>query len=459
MRPFSLTIFSILNLLCFSAQGFSQGLILEDLEALALMENKTLKAKEALEQKARAQKKRSYAPWMPRVEAEYNIKKYEHPSTLVGDERGTYSGSVTLTQKIFQLDLIYENQIAGFKFDIQKLLSDLQRIELLFNVRTAYFSLALKKELIEVQSRKIALLSETAKQVKERFDLGAATQFDVNQALIYASNAQPAYFQAVRAWRGTQDQLLKLVGKSPKESIQVHGSCLNVRSIPDFQKYKRLFGASLKECKIPLTQGSFSALMDEWEQKALLYRPDIAILREQVSLAKSEMKKARAGYFPTISGFAEVASDETAKWNQQVWDWQCGLKVELPIFEGMRHYQEARGAMWQRKSAEKSLEAGIEQMEVELKDGLYYLEEAMASYFSAKGSYQLARASLDQAKKKYELGYTVLIDYKASIDELFDAEVHYHKARFELLKAYYSLRFVSGSDLERIRGDYGHTRR
>ncbi len=460
MRPFFLPIFYSVILLTTFAQGFSKGLVLEDLEALVLMDNKTLKAKEALEKRALAQKRKSYAPWMPQVEGTYNIKKYEHPSTAAGDEQGTYSGSIKLTQKLFQLDLIYENKVEGFKFDIQKLLIDAERIKLLFDVRTAYFALSLQKELIEVQRRKIALLDETAGQVKERFDLGAATQFDVNQSRVYASNAEPAYYAFVRIWRHTQDKLLKLVGKSPKESIQVHAASLNVHCIPQFQKYENLLSSILKNRnKESLAKSPFSRLMDEWEQIALKYRPDIAILREQVSLTKNEIKKAKATYLPNISGFAEVASGETAKWNEQVWDWQCGIKIEVPIFEGMRRYQEAKGAMWQHKSAEKSLEAGLEQMEVELKDGLYHLEEAMASYFSAKGSYELARESLDQAKKKYELGFTILIDYKSVIDELFDAEVHYQKARFELLKAYYSLRLISGADLEHIRGNDGHTRR
>lgn len=427
-----------------------KALSLEDLEKIALSDNKALNSKIALEGKAKAKKNLSLSKWLPDLQGTYYIKKYEHPSSVPGNEQGTYSGTLELTQKLFQLDLIYQNQVDALKYDIQKLVTDTSRLKLLYDVRVHFFELSYQKEMIDLSLRKIKLLQDTAKEIEGRYKLGAATLYDVNQAKVYIAGAEPAYFSAVRRLKQSQDQLMKLIGKRPKERAEFALSDLNPKA-KDLTKYIK--AQELKRAQERLhNEGKLShAWYETWEQIALSHRPDIAILKREERIAEKEVKKAQSSYVPSLSGFVKVESAETAKMNQQAYDWNLGLKLDIPIFKGLSRYREYEAAKFQKRAQRFDLESGLEQMELEVRDQCHLLDEAMSNFFAAKSSYSLAQEGLDQAKKKYGLGYTTLVEYETAIEALFGAEVNYHRARFELLKAYYGLRLVSAADLNKMK--------
>lgn len=427
-----------------------QALSLLDLEKIALSENKALNSKIALEGKVRAEKKLSLSKWLPDLQGTYYVKKYEHPSTDSDNPEGTYSGSLELTQKIFQLDLIYQNQVDSIKYSIQKLVTDTSRLKLLYDVRVHFFELSYQKEMIDLSLRKIKLLQDTAKEIEGRYKLGAATLYDVNQAKVYISGAEPAYFSAVRRLKQSQDQLKKLIGRRPKERAEFQAASLdpNAKDLKQYLKQREIKGLCNHLNREPKLIHTW---YEQWEQVALNRRPDIAILRQKERMAEKEVKKAKAQYAPSLSGFVKVASDETAKMNQQTYDWNLGLELDIPIFKGLGRYRKYQAAKFQKRAQRFDLESGLEQMELEVRDQCHLLDEAMSNFFAAKSSYHLAQEGLDQAKNKYSLGYTTLVEYETAIEALFGAEVNYHKARFELLKAYYGLRFVSAADLNEMK--------
>jgi outer membrane protein TolC len=87
-----------------------------------------------------------------------------------------------------------------------------------------------------------------------------------------------------------------------------------------------------------------------------------------------------------------------------------------------------------------------QRIEVQIRNGLYQLEDSIFSYLSANEAVLLAEQARDQAQEKLEYGRISTLEYRDSVNQLSLAKNLRNRASFDLIAAYYELRYATGMD-------------
>lgn len=410
---------------------------LQEAEQIALKKNLSILSAREQVKAERANRQAVLSSWLPQAFFTWNIKKYEYPSAIPGDQKGTYSGSFDISQTVFDLGLLRSYQRAGF--DVK--LSDLEvahvSVDTLFAVRARFYSVVLARQLEAVRKRKVELLKEALSETQRRYKLGLATLFDVRQAGVFMANAEPPVRQAERTSRISHDRLAQLLGLEASKSLAIADQSVPLQSIGWLVTMQSL--GRVPKCEY-----------GRWEELALKMAPPVLIAGAGAERSRAKVRESQARYVPKVTGFFDVASSETGKWNEQVWEWSGGIALQVPIFEGLGRQKAVRRDKARARASEFDLEQAKLTQKVEVRSQLYAIDEEIANVASTEQGYQLAQLAASQAREKYRLGMIILLDYMSAVDNLFEAEVRYHTARHNLMIAYFALIRASGADLYQI---------
>lgn len=410
---------------------------LQEAEQIALRKNlHILSAREEVKAE-RANRQEILSAWLPQAFFTWNIKKYEHPSTLPGDQKGTYSGSFDISQTVFDLGLLRRYQRAGLDIKLSDLEVAQVSVDTLFAVRERFYRVVLARQLEVVRKRKVSLLKEALDETERRYKLGSATLFDVRQAGVFVANAEPFVRLAERTIRTSHDRLTELLGLDAEEPLYIADQPVPIDSVGWLVTMQSLG-------RVPSCEYS------RWEELALEMAPPVLIAEVSLQRSKAKVRESQARYLPKVTGFFDVASEETAKWREQTWDWSTGIALQVPIFEGFGRQKAVRRDKARARSSQFDLEQMRLTQKVEVRSQLYAIDEEIANVASTQEGYTLAQLAAGQARDKYRLGMILLLDYTTALDNLFEAEVRYHTARHNLMMAYFALIRASGADLYQI---------
>ena len=89
-----------------------------------------------------------------------------------------------------------------------------------------------------------------------------------------------------------------------------------------------------------------------------------------------------------------------------------------------------------------------QRIEVEIRNGLYQLEEAMLTYLSATQAVYVAEQAREQAQDKLHFGRIAPLEYRDSVNQLAQARNQQNQASYDLLAAYYEVRYATGIDVK-----------
>jgi multidrug efflux system outer membrane protein len=179
-------------------------------------------------------------------------------------------------------------------------------------VANVYFEVLETQDLLRVARNNLAAATRVFNLIKQRFDVGTASQLDVAQqeSVVNTQRANiPLIQQALRQDMAT---LAVLIGRPP-ERVALRGGSMSQIAIP------------------PVTPGIPSDLLGQ--------RPDIREAEAQLAAANANVEAARAAFFPTISLTADggyqsnalrtLLRPESALFN-------LAANLAQPIFDGGR---------------------------------------------------------------------------------------------------------------------------
>jgi outer membrane protein TolC len=120
------------------------------------------------------------------------------------------------------------------------------------------------------------------------------------------------------------------------------------------------------------------------------------------------------------------------------------------IFDSMLREHEVREARSVKSASRISYDKEWQRIEVEIRNGLYQLEEAMLTYLSATQAVYIAEQAREQAQDKLRFGRIAPLEYRDSVNQLAQARNQQNQASFDLLAAYYQVRYATGIDAKKI---------
>lgn len=285
--------------------------------------------------------------------------------------------------------------------------------EVLLAVRTRFYDVLLARESIKVQEQSVALLEEQLQNARNRYEAGAASNFEVLRAEVALANAQPALIQARNTFRTSLDEVVQLIGG------EANGSATALRT-------PQIVGELTIE---PVQYDAASAVAT-----ARTSRPELARLDRIVEARAKGVDIARAGSRPAVDlvgSYQWRKAGNSDRFRDARDGWLLGIQSEWSVFDGRAtagRVVQARSALAQVELARSEAELGIE---VEVRRAVSLLQEAGELVEASRRVVEQATEALRLASVRQAAGTATQLDVLSS-------QVDLTQARNNQLRAYYN---------------------
>ena len=268
--------------------------------------------------------------------------------------------------------------------------------------RAQFYDVLLTRALITVQEESVQLLSDQLKDQQNRLDAGTVPRFNVLRAEVELSNARPDLIRARNSYLIAQLQLAKTLGLDPGPNGKPTFNCTG-----EFQIIER-----------PL--GLLNALQLAREKRAFL-----KVQRQQILIAKEQIKVALAGYKPRLdasAGYEFRNSRLSDELDKVVDGWFYGITGSWNIFDGLETAGKARQARAQLESAKINYDDSVQKVELEVQQSYANLQAARETIRSQQKNVEQALEALRLSNERFSAGAGTQL-------EVLDARVALTKAR------------------------------
>ena len=269
-------------------------------------------------------------------------------------------------------------------------------------IRSAFYTARAARDAVGVARETLANQTKHVEQIQAFTEVGTRPEIDLLQARTDQANAEVALINAQNDYATARALLNQAMGVEAPASYEVMG----VASQP-------LSGEAT-----PL-----EALVDE----GLRARPDVAAKVAQLR-AQDLTNRATAGrYGPTILG-STGATYAGRQIDDLVWNWNAGLALAWPIFEGGLVRATRREGDAQSSALRAEIDIARQQVRVDVDQARLTIIAGKAAIAAAERSLANARARLSLAELRYRTGVGNGI-------ELSDAQLAATNAAFLVLQA------------------------
>ncbi len=454
-----------------------KNLSLFDAEEIALEYNKNLLIAQESTFQAKERKLQAISRWLPSIDyrAEFrDIEKKELFFDVFSEEftfsHQGYSSILQLSQPLFSTDLLFGLKSKELETQVYSYKQANTKNELLLAVRDRYYAVFLYEKALRIERENIDYLAFALAKEQGRLEAGSATPFEVNQSKVSVANAISQYYSTLKELKNARNALILTLGIDPllEPEIQLDIEGPPIEKIPEVsltlaeleEKYNYrndtfptasdyLLRIDSLENARKLTLFSPQEV-DKYLDLALSNRPDLLARKVQIDVANQNVNTKLGDYLPKISGYVRYSYNDinlgTRPFSQQEYDWSGGIVLTWNIFDSLLREHEVKEARSVRSASRLSYDKEWQRVEVEIRNGLYQLEEAILTYSSATQAVYLAEQARNQAKEKLEFGRIAPLEYRDSVNQLAQARNQQNRASFEVLASYYQLRYATGVD-------------
>lgn len=389
------------------------------------------------ERKAQAEfaKNQARADFLPKLGTTYSYNRLSEArvfrSTLTsGSEiavssQNNYRWSGVVRQPVFTgFALISNYRLAELGIDQTELELELERLDLVLQVKEAYFNVLAADKAIEVAEQDVETRTWTVKVARSFFDVGMIPINDVLRAEVELANTEQALVRAKNA---------AVLARARFNTILVRsiGTPVVLEDILTYTPVK----------------GDYDAYIDE----ALSGRPEIKILDVNILQADQRIRLAKSKYYPEVNVTYEYIKegDDPSVSGSPFHDanrWEALAVLSWTFWEwGKTYYagREQESVMRQLIQTKMDVEDGIR---LEVKDSVVGLETAEKNIPTTQKAVTQGEENLRVNEERYKAQVT-------TITELLDAQTLLAEARLNYYRALYDHNLAKAR-LERAVGVY-----
>ncbi len=352
-------------------------------------------------------------PQIPNVSASGNYQRNAVEVGPTGENR-YWSFNITARQSVYTGGGLTAS-IRGQQLTLDAAVLALQAVinDALLDVRTRFYTVLVARERIKVQEQNVELLQRQLQDVKNRYEAGTVSNFEVLRAEVALANAKTPLITARNDHRLAIEELRRALGFT-------NATEANLTKIPEFLGTLEFTPASFD---LP------SALSTAHEQ-----RPDLLRLRKLETAAEEGVTLRRAGYLPNVSLFGAYDWRKSAGSNNFPGDrngWTVGLSSTWNVFDG----RATAGRVAQARSLLEQAKLGVAEaqlnVDVEVRRAVSTFQQATELAEASKKVVEQAEEALRLANARYNAGTATQLDVLTS-------QVDLTTARLNQLQAYYS---------------------
>ncbi|MFJ4453023.1 TolC family outer membrane protein [Pseudomonas sp. NPDC089392] len=219
--------------------------------------------------------------------------------------------NVRLRQPLFNKQKMAEYHQGQQRADYSVAVFDAKSQDAAVRLADAYFDVLLASETITLAKAKLNAFEEQLASAKRRKELGAGTITDIDESVARRDLADADLIEAQDNLVNARRKLEEYIGETPQSLTTLQ---------PGFNTP-------------PLMPGN----LQDWLVKAQADSPLIHARRYNYELAEEEVKRARAGHYPTldfVAGYTAGSSQSISELNQRNHYSSIGLELNIPLYSG-----------------------------------------------------------------------------------------------------------------------------
>ena len=409
------------------------ALSLDECIRIALSENPTIKVKEMEITRVDYSRKEAIAKLLPTINLSGQYTRNLSLQTMYMDTpNGTMAikmGSDNTHAAGFQaqIPLVVPQLWKSIKLNENQILQNVEaarsnKLSLVNQVEKAYYALLLAQDSKRVIEENHATAKLNAEIFQKKFDLGAASEYDVLRANVAVTNLEPSILEAENSIVALMLQLKVLMGMDVRTEITPS------QQLSDFRGEMN-------------TLGSDTTLANNTSLKSM----DL-----QTDYLKKALDVQKMAWYPTLSGSASLmwhsmnngSPVSGLRWSRAS---NVGLTLAFPIFQGGQRYYKQKQAQiaydemkWQRENLERSLRMQVETQNDVIAKNLKQIE-------SNEDGVKMAQKANDIMQQSFKIGAASFIQLRDTEDALMAARLAYYQAIYNYLVAESDLEFVLGN--------------
>jgi outer membrane protein TolC len=410
-------------------------LTLEDCLKLALEQNPFYLSTQEKENEARAQVHRAVSNFFPALNVQgtdildKKVFTVEIPPMVPGqqpqrvkfDFTRTYQMSLSFSVPIFTSGRL----MAGYKQANYNLLATQETIrqsqqETVFSVKKAFYGYLLAKKFLEAAQESVDLAEKHLANVKNLYEVGMATKFDLLRAEVQLSNLRPQQIKAKNGLEMSELALKNLLGIELSQPVEIKGEL------------------AFEDVQLNL---------DEALQKALINRPELHQLSYQKLMAVEMFKLARASDFPSLAiGGTLNYWANNLNFGKNNWEnyYTISLALNIPIFNGFANQAQAAQARAVARQLEYSHKGMTEAVKLEVQQTILSYQQAKEALLSQEKNVEQAQEAVRLAELNFSEGLATTLDVTTAQVALSQARTNYAQALYDCLVALAQLEKATG---------------
>ncbi len=337
--------------------------------------------------------------------------------------KNTLTASVNAEQPLFTGAMFLAVNIAETFADISKKAEEYSEIELVTNVKEAYYTLLLADNLIELAEVQLERAEKNLKDAKSMYDAGLIAEYDYIKANVEYQNSIPALTETKNQFVLAENNLKLIIGKELDEKISLEGEL----------SYSKTSGAEY----------------DNSEQVVLSKNKMIQQMALDVEMKDLVKSYQFTEHLPKINAFANWQT-QAQEDNRAFNDWRyinslsIGLTLKVPIFKGFTLDSKVEQAEIDYKRSREGL-AGVK------KAVLNQYENTVRSINKTEEQIEAYKLAKDEATKAYNMATKRFNSGLGTQLEVSDALVGLTSAEVNLLQSIHQ-HYVYNANLDLILG-------
>jgi len=385
----------------------------------AFKNNKEIKIQEKELNIAQANILGAKSEFLPQLNADAS---YMHNGTVLNvssaanskKDSGVVSGYKNDNQIGVSLDQIVYNggaNIANFKqsqlnLKVAEQTLRATKLDVEFETKRLYYGVLLAYENLRIAQELVDQAQQHYENVKDKFNHGTASRFDVLQSKVHVAKLLPELVKARNAVNLMKEDLKKILGVDMKSAVDV----------------KDMLAYTL----VPLNEKQFL-------KEAYLNKPEMILRSLGVDISAWGIKMARSNGLPQINanlGYDYRSNDLGDMFNSRHNNWNAGVSVRMPIFDGFSTKAKVDEAKAKYAQAILSKENVSDQVVVDIKKACLDLKDSFSIIKSQRANIVEAKDALRIAEIGYDNGVDINLD-------VLDAQVSLGQVQQNLASAIY----------------------
>ena len=323
----------------------------------------------------------------------------------------TWSAGFSAAMPLVNAQLWKSIRLSGLDVELAVEKARSSRLEMVTQVKNAYFGTLLAKEAFNVYKEVYENAVKNYDETKRKFDAEKVSEMELLRSKTTVANAIPNVYNAENSVILALWQLKAVLGVDLDLNLDIAGE------LGDYAQ--KMFYDIHKNDDVSLDANS------TMKQLAI-----------QAEMLAENIKLQKYANIPSLAvAFNFNMNAMTNDFNFSEYRWTpysvVGLSLNIPIFAGGKRYQQIRQAKNQYQQVQLQTIDAERQLKIAIRQFLTTMETNMKSYYAAQDAVAAAQKGYDIVEKSYQVGRSTLI-------ELNDAQLGLTQARLAESQAIYN---------------------